>query len=178
MNYQEFKKLAASPIYQGNTEQKIQSFSKDINKATPGIFSKGWAGIKSLWNPNAKNELIDSTMNNMRQYADKFVDSMDINDIEFAQKNYNYFMQRYFGGNGNSPQARQFATYVRDGLGRKAFRSIMQNPVANLPKAAGIFIRQYGSRGVGDFIANPIAFYGLLAGALSVPSLISRGEQQ
>ena len=176
MNYQEFKKYAASPQYQGTTEQKFQSFANDVQGAKPGMVTKGITGIKSIWNPNAKQELIDSTMDNMQQYADKFVNSMNIDDIEFAQQNYNMLMRRYFGnGNNNSPQARQFAKYVKDGLKRRTFATIMQNPVANIPRAAGIFIRQAGLNRVGDIVANPFVFYGGLA-AMSLPAMFAGGS--
>ena len=107
----------------------------------------------------------------VKDAADRFISNANIADIETLQQNYDAIVSQM--GGADTPAGRQLASYMQKGLQKRVWQQVMQNPMANLPRAAGIFIRQYGSPGVADFLSNPIAFYGMLAGALTLPSLMS-----
>jgi len=154
------KQPSTGNVYKQNMtpDQKMNTFQKDVRTQANkniGVFDVMTNRFSKL-----KDKALQS--NGVKAAADRFIEASDISDIAAYQKK----IDEVAGSLGSSEQASAFKKYVADGMKSKVWAGIKENPMKNLPVAAGIFLRQIGLGGAGDFMSNPIAFYGSILAAL------------
>ena len=124
--------------------------------------------------PSALGQLRDRALlsEDVQRAADQFIASSDISDIPTYQKR----IEQMASSMPNSEAADAFKQYVTNGLQSRVWDGIKSNPIKNIPLAAGMFLRQYGFGKAGDFLSNPIAFYGSLIGVIGGSHLLFGGR--
>ena len=153
----------------GAVKDDLQRYGINLN---PFSVRDNWNTMKKTWNtitgkdngPSAMAQLKDKAFasDDMKAAADRFIQSSDIGDIATYQKRVEEMASKM----PNSEAAKQFKSYIADGMKSRVWDGIKQDPVKNIPAAAGIFLRQMGLGKAGDFMSNPIAFYGSILGLI------------
>lgn len=153
----------------GAVKDDLQRYGINLN---PFSMRDNLNTIKKTWNtvtgkdngPSAMSQLKDKALasEDVKAAADRFIQSSDIGDIATYQKRVEEMANKM----PNSEAAQQFKDHIASGMRSKVWDGIKQNPVKNIPVAAGIFLRQMGLGKAGDFMSNPIAFYGSILGLI------------
>lgn len=153
----------------GAAKEDLQRYGINLN---PLSMKDNWNTMKKTWNtitgkdngPSAMSQLKDKALasDDVKAAADRFIQSSDIGDIATYQKKIDQMASQM----PNSEAANQFKSYIANGMRGRVWEGIKSNPVKNIPAAAGIFLRQMGMGKAGDFMSNPIAFYGSILGLI------------
>ena len=164
----------------GAIKSDLQNYGINLN---PFSIKDNWNTMKKTWNtvtgnnnePSAWSQMKDKAINSddVKGAADRFIQSSDISDIATYQKKVDEMASQM----PNTEAANQFKSYIADGMKGKVWEGIKSNPMKNLPVAAGIFLRQMGMGKAGDFMSNPIAFYGSILGLLGGGALLMGGRK-
>ena len=156
-----YKNIAGiwSPIPLGNPFKldSYRVFTPFADKTT--AFSDSKTNGRGLF-----GKLTDKAMRSedVKAAADRFVQASDISDIANYQKQIDAMASKM----PNSKAAEEFKQYISKGLQTRVWDGIKQDPLKNIPVAAGIFLRQIGLGKAGDIMSNPIAFYGSILGLI------------
>jgi hypothetical protein len=146
----------------------LQSYGINLNpfdlKGGFDTMRKTWKNITGNKEESAFNKLKNDAIasSDMKAAADRFIQSSDISDIATYQKK----VDEMAASMPNSQAAQQFKQHIANGMRSKVWDGIKADPVKNIPAAAGIFLRQMGMGKAGDFMSNPIAFYGSILGLI------------
>lgn len=148
------------------SQQKFDTFKNNAYKNVKSNLPF-WAKAKAVVGIKPNQQTIDNAMvqRNVVNTADQFLNSLNMNDINYMQQNYNTMVNNM--GGQTSPAGKAFANYIKSGMQSRVWQQVRQNPLKNLPMAASLWLKDKGMGTAGNLAANPMVFYGGMMAALA-----------
>lgn len=126
--------------------------------------------------PERKAALFQAFKENNPEWVPSLVKAVKGGSMEGLKE-----LQNFMGkdGSGAAYFTEEEQKQLTDAAKSASWNAIKSDPFSNIPKVAGLFLRQHGMGGLADFAESPFAFYGsLLAILFGGGMLLSSGNDQ
>ena len=161
---------------QESFENFMTNMPQTVRNHTKGIFAQHpMDAIKSIFSKNIDPQTKSDWFNSFKQQNPEWFPSM-VNAIKNGSPDVLKQLQE-MGQSGTQMFNQQEMGQIMSAAKTATWNAVKQNPVQNIPKAVGLFLRSKGMNGMAGITENPFMFYGgLLAAVAGGAYLLSGGD--
>lgn len=154
----------------------MASMPQTVKNHTKGMFAQHpMDAIKSVFSKNIDPKTKIDWFNSFKQQNPEWFPSM-INAIKNGSPDVLKQLQE-MGQDGSQMFNQQEMGQIMSAAKTATWNAIKKNPVQNIPKAVGLFLRSKGMNGMAGMAENPFMFYGgLLAAVAGGAYMLSGGD--